>query len=682
MANVIKTVLTYPLDGSNRDFNIPFEYLARKFVVVTLIGVDRKVLTLNTDYRFATRTTISLTKAWGTADGYTTIELRRVTSTTDRLVDFTDGSILRAYDLNVAQIQTMHVAEEARDLTADTIGVNNDGHLDARGRRIVNLANAVDDRDAVPFGQLRTMNQNSWQARNEAQGFRDEAEQFRNQAEGFKNQAGTSASAAANSATNAAHSEATAGQHSTNASQSATSASNSAQSASTSETNAKNSELAAANSAAAASASEQNTKASASIVIQNVSSYGSLPVGSVVATPINKAPAGFLKLDGSRFNKDTYPSLFEFLGTDVLPDWRNRYLKGALNDDEVGVLKGWGLPARTGTARAAGGHNHSGTTSDNGNHSHSGSTSTNGQHSHNVRYCNGSAVYTNRLVRGGERAEYFGEDSVGEAIRPAGNHSHSFSTNTTGNHNHAFTTSTVGDHVHSLEIPAMGTGVMDVDHAKVHWWIKAFGTTNEEQMAQVAPALNDIHTALSTANSAKADVVAMNDRVRYLETRYRVINVPSIGGSPTWVRVCTVKSQSLWDMLTIRGTYNTGNNKQASASNQGISWEARVWSSNNNPKWVVSQVNHWGGKSDAPNSDMPVQGIAVNYEHDDYCTIYLKFGNYGSSSAVFVEGSETIMNSLTVADWNKGVVIANPPATAMAGFITFTPFARSWQSAL
>lgn len=193
MANVIKTVLTYPLDGSTRDFNIPFEYLARKFVVVTLIGVDRKVLTINTDYRFATRTTISLTKAWGPSDGYTTIELRRVTSTTDRLVDFTDGSILRAYDLNVAQIQTMHVAEEARDLTADTIGVNNDGHLDARGRRIVNLANAIDDRDAVPFGQLKTMNQNSWQARNDALRFRNEAETFRNQAEGFKNESSTNA---------------------------------------------------------------------------------------------------------------------------------------------------------------------------------------------------------------------------------------------------------------------------------------------------------------------------------------------------------------------------------------------------------------------------------------------------------------------------------------------------------
>ncbi|MBH0029269.1 hypothetical protein I6F53_20190, partial [Pseudoalteromonas sp. SWN29] len=121
------------------------------------------------------------------------IEIRRFTSATDRLVDFADGSILRAYDLNISQIQTLHVAEEARDLTAATIGVNNDGHLDARGRRIVNLANAVDDHDDVPLGQLKTMDKNSWQARNEALQFRNEAETFRNKAEGFKNESSTHA---------------------------------------------------------------------------------------------------------------------------------------------------------------------------------------------------------------------------------------------------------------------------------------------------------------------------------------------------------------------------------------------------------------------------------------------------------------------------------------------------------
>lgn len=245
MANVIKTVMTYPLNGSTRDFNIPFEYLARKFVQVTLLGKDRKVLTLNTDYRFSTKTTITTTQAWGNAQGYSQIEIRRYTSATERLVDFTDGSILRAYDLNIAQIQTMHVAEEARDLTADTIGVNNEGHLDARGRRIVNLGNAVNDRDAVPFGQLKTMNQNAWDAQNKAQQFRNEAQTFRNQAEtfktqaeGFKNQAAASQGAAKTSENNAKNSE-----NAANASKGA--AATSASAAKTSETNAKNSENAA-----------------------------------------------------------------------------------------------------------------------------------------------------------------------------------------------------------------------------------------------------------------------------------------------------------------------------------------------------------------------------------------------------------------------------------------------------
>lgn len=199
MAQAVKTVYTYNLDGTKKDFNIPFEYLARKFIRVTLIGKDRKILTLNQDYRFSTKTTITTTQAWGATQGYNYIEIRRYTSATERLVDFTDGSILRAYDLNVSQLQTIHVAEEARDLTADTIGVNNNGDLDARGRRIVNLGNAVDDRDAVPLGQIKGINQNAWTARdqaeqfkNQAKGFRDEAEVSRNAAEAAKARAGAS----------------------------------------------------------------------------------------------------------------------------------------------------------------------------------------------------------------------------------------------------------------------------------------------------------------------------------------------------------------------------------------------------------------------------------------------------------------------------------------------------------
>lgn len=155
MAAAPKTVMTYNLTGAEQDFQIPFEYLARKFVQVTLIGKDRKVLTLNTDYRFTMRTIITTTKRWGPSDGYDMIEIRRFTSATERLVDFSDGSILRAYDLNTSQVQSLHIAEEGRDIASDTIGVNNNGDLDARGRKIVNVADAVLDGDAVNLRQQK-----------------------------------------------------------------------------------------------------------------------------------------------------------------------------------------------------------------------------------------------------------------------------------------------------------------------------------------------------------------------------------------------------------------------------------------------------------------------------------------------------------------------------------------------
>lgn len=196
MALKIRTVMTYPLTGAV-DFAITFEYLARKFVTVTLIGKDRKELVLNQDYRFTTKTQITTTRTWTAADGYDSIEIRRYTSATDRLVDFADGSILRAYDLNIAQIQTLHVAEEARDLTADTIGVNNDGHLDARGRRIVNVANPVDDGDAVNLRSIKVWNDSALNSANRAKESAEEAKRqsdwagrMRNETEQFKNEAG------------------------------------------------------------------------------------------------------------------------------------------------------------------------------------------------------------------------------------------------------------------------------------------------------------------------------------------------------------------------------------------------------------------------------------------------------------------------------------------------------------
>ncbi|ALA45100.1 tail protein [Enterobacter phage phiEap-1] len=156
---VVRTVKRYPLDGSNRDFNIEFDYLARKFVVVSLVdttgSTERRQLVNVTDYRFTTKTSIQTTLAHG-GDGFNEIEIRRVTSTTERVVDFADGSVLRAADLNAAQVQAMHIAEEGRDQALLSISVTDSGQLDAHGMQIINVAPGTDKTHAVNKDQLDT----------------------------------------------------------------------------------------------------------------------------------------------------------------------------------------------------------------------------------------------------------------------------------------------------------------------------------------------------------------------------------------------------------------------------------------------------------------------------------------------------------------------------------------------
>ncbi len=232
-----KTVFTYDLDGVNRLFSIPFGYLARKYVVITAIGATRTVLTVGVDYRFISANQIQTTLPLGNeTDGYVTLEIRRYTSATERLVTFNDGSILRATDMNLSQIQTLHVAEEARDLTSDTIGVNNDGDLDARGKRIINVIDGVNPLDAVNHQQML-----------EAEG-----------------SAGASAASAASSASSASTSASTATTKASEAASSASSASTSASTATTKASEAASSALTATTKAseAASSALTATTKAS------------------------------------------------------------------------------------------------------------------------------------------------------------------------------------------------------------------------------------------------------------------------------------------------------------------------------------------------------------------------------------------------------------------------------------
>lgn len=151
----INTIKIFNLDGVSVRFPVTFEYLARKFVRVTLKGGDSRELTLVTEFVFENNTTVKLLRAWGPDDGYTSVEIRRVTSTTDRIVDFQDATVLRAADLNVSTVQSLHIVEEARDDRVDSIGVDALGNLDAKLKKVVNVADPQGPLDAV---NLRSMN--------------------------------------------------------------------------------------------------------------------------------------------------------------------------------------------------------------------------------------------------------------------------------------------------------------------------------------------------------------------------------------------------------------------------------------------------------------------------------------------------------------------------------------------
>lgn len=148
----IKTVIQYPVGAT--EFDIPFDYLSRKFVRVSLVADEnRRLLSNITEYRYVSKTRVKLLVD---TTGFDRVEIRRFTSASERVVDFSDGSVLRAADLDVANLQSAHIAEEARDVSAMSLQQDDAGNLDAKGRRIVNVAGAVDATDAVNYGFMQT----------------------------------------------------------------------------------------------------------------------------------------------------------------------------------------------------------------------------------------------------------------------------------------------------------------------------------------------------------------------------------------------------------------------------------------------------------------------------------------------------------------------------------------------
>ena len=63
-----------------------------------------------------------------------------------------------------------------------------------------------------------------------------------------------------------------------------------------------------------------------------------VPVGTVIGQYKKVNLAGYLYLDGSTFDQTKYPALYAYLGTNVLPDYREFVLVGAEQNTTSAII--------------------------------------------------------------------------------------------------------------------------------------------------------------------------------------------------------------------------------------------------------------------------------------------------------------------------------------------------------
>lgn len=169
------TIAIYTGDGTTTDFTVPFDYLAKKFVKVS-VGLTKleggDYGDTSKDFYFLDKTTVRLKTAPKTG---TEVTIRRYTSATDRVVSFKDASILKAKDLDTSSIQTIHIAEEGRDVINDALIGDKEDNWDAKGHRIVNVGDPVNDGDAINLKTYKDDAKGAYQAKLDAEAARDAA---------------------------------------------------------------------------------------------------------------------------------------------------------------------------------------------------------------------------------------------------------------------------------------------------------------------------------------------------------------------------------------------------------------------------------------------------------------------------------------------------------------------------
>ena len=137
------SVDTYTGNGSTTSYSVTFPYIEQAHVIVTIDGVTK---TISTDYTFTNASTITFTTAPANS---TTIKFTRKSNRNARLTDYQDGSTLTEATLDQDGNQAFYMAQEAIDITENSLNKDASDLWDANNTRIINVATPTGTNDSA-----------------------------------------------------------------------------------------------------------------------------------------------------------------------------------------------------------------------------------------------------------------------------------------------------------------------------------------------------------------------------------------------------------------------------------------------------------------------------------------------------------------------------------------------------
>jgi hypothetical protein len=137
---VAYSYVRYTGNGTTTNYTFPFNYLSTDHIKVRVNDV------LVPGYTFLNSSTVKFDVAPIIG---AVIEIRRETPKDVPIVNFTDGSVLLERDLDLLATFDLYLAQESADGVDETISVDSTGRWDGQGKRLGNLAPAINPDEVV-----------------------------------------------------------------------------------------------------------------------------------------------------------------------------------------------------------------------------------------------------------------------------------------------------------------------------------------------------------------------------------------------------------------------------------------------------------------------------------------------------------------------------------------------------